>query len=102
MLTERGRDRPAGRVATRTEPAGPAADHRIGRPPIGARCAAGDVGEDTAPGREGGAGSAPFTAAGLPFLEFDQPYGRHLAGPRVHDRGGGPGSRTGLMWSGLS
>jgi 5'-nucleotidase len=28
---------------------------------------------------------AAFTAAGLPFLVFDQPYNRHLAGPRVRD-----------------
>jgi 5'-nucleotidase len=28
---------------------------------------------------------AAFTAAGLPSLVFDQPYNRHLTGPRVHD-----------------
>lgn len=28
---------------------------------------------------------AAFRAAGLPALTFDQPYNRHLDGPRVHD-----------------
>lgn len=30
---------------------------------------------------------AAFQAAGLPALTFDQPYNRHLDGPRVHDWG---------------